>query len=136
MSTKPSKALETFENPRPGRDYVIRIRIPEFTCLCPKTGQPDFATIYLDYIPDQRCVELKSLKLYIWSFRDEGAFHEDVTNHILDDLVRATEPRFMRVTADFNVRGGIYTHVVVEHRQDGWTPPTPVQLPGGDTTII
>jgi 7-cyano-7-deazaguanine reductase len=115
-----SKALETFPNPAPGRDYAIRMRIPEFTCLCPKTAQPDFATLYLDYVPDRTCVELKSLKLYIWSFRDEGHFHEDVTNRILDDLVRATKPRFMRLTAKFYVRGGIFTTVVAEHRKKGW----------------
>lgn len=127
--TAPSRALETFPNPAPERDFLIRMRLPEFTCLCPKTGQPDFATLYLEYIPEARCVELKSLKLYIWSFRDEGAFHEAVTNRILDDLVTATQPRFMRLTADFNVRGGIYTHVVVEHRADGWQPAEPIALP-------
>ncbi len=129
MPSQPSKTLETFDNPRPGRDYIIRIRIPEFTCLCPKTGQPDFAELLLEYVPQARCVELKSLKLYIWSFRDEGHFHEDVTNRILDDLVRALEPRFMRLTAEFNVRGGIYTTVVAEHRAEGWTAPEPVRLP-------
>ena len=129
MSTQPTKELETFENPRPERDYTIRITMPEFTCLCPKTGQPDFATIELEYIADQKCVELKSLKLYIWAFRDEGAFHEDVTNQILSDLVKATEPRFMRVTAEFNVRGGVYTTVVAEHRAEGWQAPEPVNLP-------
>ncbi len=129
MPTRPSKQLETFENPHPERDYTIRIRIPEFTCLCPKTGQPDFATLHLEYVPDRRCVELKSLKLYIWSYRDEGAFHEAVTNQILDDLVAATAPRFMRLTAEFNVRGGIYTTVVAEHRAPQWTPPSPVALP-------
>jgi len=129
MSTQPSKELETFENPRRQRDYAIRIRIPEFTCLCPKTGQPDFATLHLEYVPDRLCVELKSLKLYVWSFRDEGAFHEDVTNQILDDLVAATAPRFMRLTAEFNVRGGVYTNVVAEHRAADWIPPPPVQLP-------
>ncbi len=129
MSTQPSKALETFDNPRPERDYTIRISMPEFTCLCPKTGQPDFATINLDYIADKKCVELKSLKLYIWAFRDEGAFHEDVTNQILSDLVAATSPRFMRITAEFNVRGGIYTTVVAEHRANGWVAPELVQLP-------
>src|SRR5690606_36114992 len=98
MSSEPSKALETFENPQPGRDYTIRIRVPEFTCLCPKTGQPDFATLHLEYVPRARCVELKSLKLYVWGFRDEGAFHEAVTNRILDDLVAVTEPAFMRLT--------------------------------------
>ncbi|MDH5472788.1 MAG: preQ(1) synthase [Gammaproteobacteria bacterium] len=129
MSTQPSKALETFDNPRPERDYTIRISMPEFTCLCPKTGQPDFATIDLEYIADKKCVELKSLKLYIWAFRDEGAFHEDVTNQILSDLVNATQPRFMRITAEFNVRGGIYTTVVAEHRAEGWQAPEPVHLP-------
>ena len=129
MPTQPSKELETFENPQPDRDYSIRIRVPEFTCLCPKTGQPDFATLHLEYVPDRLCVELKSLKLYVWSFRDEGAFHEAVTNRILDDLVRATRPRFMRLTAEFNVRGGIYTTVVAEHRAEGWQPPPPVHLP-------
>lgn len=111
------------------RDYTIRIRIPEFTCLCPKTGQPDFATLLLEYVPDATCVELKSLKLYVWAFRDEGAFHEAVTNRILDDLVAATQPRFMRLTAEFNVRGGIYTTVVAEHRKPGWQPPASVTLP-------
>jgi 7-cyano-7-deazaguanine reductase len=129
MSTQPSRDLETFQNPRPERDYTIRMRIPEFSCLCPKTGQPDFATLHLEYVPDALCVELKSLKLYIWSFREEGAFHEAVTNRILDDLVRATGPRFMRLTAEFNVRGGIHTHVVAEHRADGWVSQTPVHLP-------
>ena len=125
----PSKTLETFENPRIGRDYVIRIRVPEFTCLCPKTGQPDFATIHIEYIPERLCVELKALKLYMWSFRDEGAFHEDVTNQILDKLVSSIEPRFMRITAEFYVRGGIYTTVVAEHRASGWAPAAPVTLP-------
>ncbi len=126
MPTKPGKDhLETFDNPHPERDYTIEIESPEFTCLCPKTGQPDVATIYLDYIPDQKCLELKSLKLYYWSWRDEGAFHEAVTNKILDDLVATTEPRYMRVRAEFNVRGGIYTYVVVEHRQSGWQGEVP-----------
>jgi len=116
MTSKPSKALETFENPRPGRAYEIRFECPEFTCLCPKTGQPDFATIRIRYSPDRSCVELKSLKLYLWSFRNEGAFHEDVTNQILDDLVAATQPRWMVVEGDFYVRGGI--HTVVEARHD------------------
>jgi 7-cyano-7-deazaguanine reductase len=128
MPTTPSKELETFSNPHPDRDYTVRIRIPEFTCLCPKTGQPDFATLTLEYVPDLLCVELKSLKLYIWSFRDEGAFHEDVTNRILNDLVAACAPRYMRLRAKFNVRGGIYTDVVVEHRQSGWKPPRRVEL--------
>ncbi|MEL6870378.1 MAG: preQ(1) synthase [Pseudomonadota bacterium] len=125
----PSRELETFPNPHADRDIVIRINTPEFTCLCPKTDQPDFATIYVDYIPDDKCVELKSLKLYFWSYRDEGAFHEAVTGQILDDLVNAVQPRFMRVTSDFNVRGGVYTHVVVEHRARGWEPQAPVVLP-------
>ena len=129
MSSQASKQLETFENPQPGRDYSIHISVPEFTCLCPKTGQPDFATIDLSYVPDQSCIELKALKLYIWSFRDQGAFHEAVTNRILDDLVNACAPRFMRVRAEFNVRGGIYTTVVAEHRADNWQSPTPVTLP-------
>jgi 7-cyano-7-deazaguanine reductase len=129
MTTRPSRDLELFPNPQPERDYTIRIRMPEFTCLCPKTGQPDFATLLLEYIPDRICVELKSLKLYIWSFRDEGAFHEAVTNQMLDDLVTATEPRFMRLTAIFNVRGGIDTTVVAEHRASGWQAPPPVELP-------
>lgn len=129
MPSAPSKELETFVNPHPGRDYTIRIRIPEFTCLCPKTGQPDFATLHLEYVPAARCIELKSLKLYVWSFRDEGAFHEDVTNRILEDLVAACAPRFMRLTAEFNVRGGIYTTVTAEHRSDSWTPQQPVRLP-------
>lgn len=129
MSTKPSKTLDTFPNPEPGRDYTIRMRIPEFTCICPKTSQPDFATLNLDYVADKTCVELKSLKLYLWSFRDEGAFHEAVTNRILSDLVKATKPRFMRLTAEWYVRGGIYTTVVVEHRKKGWKPAPAVTLP-------
>jgi 7-cyano-7-deazaguanine reductase len=128
MPSLPSKQLETFDNPQPGRDYHIHMEIPEFTCLCPKTGQPDFAVLTLDYIPDQRCVELKSLKLYIWSFRQEGHFHEDVTNRILDDLVAATDPRFMRLTAKFFVRGGIFTNVVAEHRKPSWEPAPRVEL--------
>ena len=129
MATQPSRELEVFPNPQPARDYTIRIRIPEFTCLCPKTGQPDFATLLLEYIPDQQCVELKSLKMYLWSFRDEGAFHEAVSNEILADLVAATSPRFMRLTAIFNVRGGIDTTVIAEHRAEGWQPQVPVELP-------
>jgi len=129
MPTTPSKSLETFDNPQTGRDYTIRIRMPEFTCLCPKTGQPDFATLYLDYVPDELCIELKSLKLYIWSFRDEGAFHEAVTNQMLDDLVAVTDPRFMRLTAEFMVRGGIYTSVVAEHKAENWTPCQRIKLP-------
>ena len=128
MSSQPTKTLETFPNPAVDRDFHIHMQIPEFTCLCPKTGQPDFATLLLDYIPDQLCVELKSLKLYIWSYRDEGAFHEAVTNRILDDLVAATAPRFMRLTAKFYVRGGIFTNVVAEFRQPGWQPAPRVEL--------
>jgi 7-cyano-7-deazaguanine reductase len=127
--TRPSKNLETFPNPQPDRDYTIRMRIPEFTCLCPKTGQPDFATLLLEYVPDKTCVELKSLKLYIWSFRNEGAFHEAVTNRIADDLDALLQPRFLRLTADFNVRGGIYTTVIAERRQPNWTPAPRVDLP-------
>ncbi len=123
-----SKQLEIFPNPAPHRDFVIHMQIPEFTCLCPKTGQPDFATLYLDYIPNKRCVELKSLKLYIWSFRDEGKFHEAVTNEILDDIVAATSPRFARLTAKFWVRGGVFTTVIAEHRAKGWKPLPPVSL--------
>lgn len=129
MSTKPSKTLETFENPKLVPDYTIRIDIPEFTCLCPKTGQPDFATINVEYVPDKLCIELKALKIYIWLFRDIGAFHEAVSNQILTDLVTACQPRFMRVTAEFNVRGGIYTSVVVEHRAPNWQPSPAVLLP-------
>jgi len=129
MSSKPSTVLDTFENPQPGRDYTIRIDTPEFTCLCPLTGQPDFADIRLEYIADQQCLELKSLKLYFWSYRDQGAFHEAVTNQILSDLVNAISPRFMRVSADFNVRGGVYTQVVAEHRAQHWVAPEPVILP-------
>ncbi len=129
MSTKPLEQLETFDNPRPQRDYTIHIEIPEFTCLCPKTGQPDFATLYLDYVPDASCIELKALKLYIWNFRDRGAFHEAVTNEILDEIVRACSPRFARLRAAFNVRGGIHTTVVAEYRKPGWQPQPVVTLP-------
>ena len=129
MPASPTRDFETFDNPQPERDYTIRVRVPEFTCLCPKTGQPDFATLHIEYVPDQLCVELKSLKLYIWSYRDQGAFHEAVTNQILDDLVQACAPRFMRIRAEFNVRGGIYTTVVAEHRAPGWSAPGPVTLP-------
>ncbi len=128
MANKPSPDLEVFPNPQSMRDYTIRITIPEFTCLCPKTGQPDFAELLIEYIPDQLCVELKALKLYVVSYRDQGAFHEDVTNQILNHLVAATAPRFMRLTADFNVRGGIYTSVVVEHRDPSWQATSPVSL--------
>ena len=113
MSTQPSTRLETFTNPARDTDYTIRMTLPEFTCLCPKTGQPDFATLELEYVPDELCVELKSLKLYLWSFRNEGAFHEAVTNRILDDIAAATKPRFIEVVGDFFVRGGIHTVVTV-----------------------
>ena len=132
-TAQPTKDLETFDNPNQSRDFHIHMQIPEFTCLCPKTGQPDFATLYLDYIPDKRCVELKSLKLYIWSFRDEGCFHEAVTNSILDDLVEATQPRYMKLTAKFFVRGGVFTNVVVEHRMKGWEPHPLINLGGFET---
>lgn len=121
--------IETFPNPGAGRDYTIRMRIPEFTCLCPRTGQPDFATLHLEYVPDALCIELKSLKLYLRSFRDRGAFHEAVTNEIADRLVATLNPRFLRLTARFNVRGGIYTTIVAEHRRSGWTAAEPVSLP-------
>jgi 7-cyano-7-deazaguanine reductase len=129
MPSQPSTQLETFPNPRPQADYTIRMTIPEFTCLCPKTGQPDFATLELEYVPDQRCVELKSLKLYIWSFRDRGAFHEAVTNEIADALAAVTAPRYMKLSARFNVRGGVYTTVVATRRQPGWVPQPDITLP-------
>lgn len=128
MPSRPSPTLETFANPNPGRDYLVHIEVPEFTCLCPLTGQPDFATFVFDCVPDRRNVELKSLKLYMWSFRDQGAFHEAVTNRILDDLVAALRPRFLRVTAKWYVRGGIFTTVVAEHRKRGWKAPARVEL--------
>jgi 7-cyano-7-deazaguanine reductase len=127
--TLPSKELQVFPNPAPQRDYLIRFQLPEFTCLCPLTGQPDFAHFSIDMVCDQLCIELKSLKLYFWSYRDEGAFHEKVTNNVLDDIVKATSPRFVRITARWYVRGGIYTDVVVEHRKKGWKPADPVALP-------
>ena len=129
MPSAPTTQLETFANPQTERDYTIRMQIPEFTCLCPRTGQPDFATLELEYVPDRLCVELKSLKLYIWSFRERGAFHEAVTNEIAAHLHEAVRPRFLRLTARFNVRGGIYTSVVAERRQSGWQAPPPVSLP-------
>jgi len=129
MSTQPASTIDSFPNPAPERDYTIRMSIPEFTCLCPKTGQPDFATLELEYVPDRLCIELKGLKLYLWSFRDRGAFHEAVTNEIIDLLARTVAPRFMRLTARFNVRGGIYTSVIVERRAPQWSAPPPVQLP-------
>jgi 7-cyano-7-deazaguanine reductase len=125
----PSKTLDVFPNPSPKRDYVIQFQVPEFTCHCPLTGQPDFAHFTIDMIADKLCVELKSLKMYFWSFRNEGAFHEKVTNTILDDIVKATDPRFIRITAKWYVRGGIYTNVVAEHRQKGWKPQPRVELP-------
>jgi 7-cyano-7-deazaguanine reductase len=128
MPSRPGKQIQSFPNPAPGNDYRIHMELPEFTCLCPMTGQPDFATLLLDYVPDRSCVELKSLKLYLWSYRNEGTFHEAVTNRILADLVRAIRPRYMRLTARFNVRGGIFTTVVAEHRKRGWKPPLAVPL--------
>lgn len=128
MTTQPSNNLETFDNPVPTRDYRIHMEIPEFTCLCPKTGQPDFARLILDYIPDKKCIELKSLKLYIWSYRDKGTFHEAVTNQILDDLITTLKPRFIRLTSKFHVRGGIFTNVVTEYRKKNWRPLPPVFL--------
>ena len=129
MPSTPTTQLETFANPEVERDYTIRMHIPEFTCLCPRTGQPDFATLELEYVPDRLCVELKSLKLYVWSFRDRGAFHEAVTNEIVAHLDAALAARFLRLTARFNVRGGIYTTVVAERRQPQWQPAPPVVLP-------
>ncbi len=128
MPSRPSFTLDTFANPNPLRDYLIHMEIPEFTCLCPKTGQPDFATLLLDYVPHKKCVELKSLKLYVWSYRNEGAFHEAVTNRMLDDLAVATQPRFMRLTARFFVRGGIFTTISAEHRKKGWKPQQRIEL--------
>ena len=128
MPLQPGQDLEVFDNPNPDRDYTIRIRIPEFTCLCPKTSQPDFAELHLEYVPDRLCLELKALKTYIWSYRDQGAFHEAVTNRILNDLAAACAPRFMRLRAEFNVRGGIYTTVVAEHRREDWSALQPVYL--------
>jgi 7-cyano-7-deazaguanine reductase len=127
--TRPSKTLQVFDNPTPQRDYTIQFQIPEFTCLCPLTGQPDFAHFTVECVPDRLCIELKSLKLYMWSYRDEGAFHEKVTNQILDDMVKAIAPRFLRITARWYVRGGIFTNVIVEHRKKGWKSPPPVTLP-------
>jgi 7-cyano-7-deazaguanine reductase len=129
MPTPPAATLETFPNPAPERDYTIRMSTPEFTCLCPRTGQPDFATLQLEYVADRACVELKSLKLYLWSFRDRGAFHEAVTNEIAARLVAVLAPRYLRLSASFNVRGGIGTTVTAEHRAAGWQPLPPVVLP-------
>ena len=136
--TAPSKQLDVFPNPSPKRDYVIQFQVPEFTCNCPLTGQPDFAHFTIDMIADKLCVELKSLKLYFWSYRNEGAFHEKVTNTILDDIVAATDPRFIRITAKWYVRGGIYTNVVAEHRKKGWKPQPAVTLPaqGAPTAFV
>lgn len=128
MPSQASRSLETFTNPQPGREYSIHFRIPEFTCLCPLTGQPDFAVMELEYVPAAHCIELKSLKSYMWSYRNEGAFHEAITNTILDDLVAACDPKFMRLRGIFNVRGGIYTSVIVEHRRAGWDAQPLVQL--------
>lgn len=128
MPSKPSRQVETFPNPAPQRDYHVHMEIPEFTCLCPLTGQPDFANLYLDFVPDKKNIELKSLKLYIWSYRDQGAFHEAVTNRIVDDLVKAMQPRFLRLTAKFYVRGGIFTNVVVEHHKKGWRSAARIEL--------
>lgn len=128
MPSRPGRRLQTFPNPAPERDYRINMEIPEFTCLCPLTGQPDFATLELDYVPDRICIELKSLKLYVWSYRNVGTFHEAVTNCMLDDLARACRPRFMRLAARFYVRGGIFTTVVAEHRKRGWRQALPIEL--------
>ncbi len=128
MSTRPTPTLDSFENPNPERDYTIHIDTPEFTCLCPLTGQPDFASMAIQYVPDQLCLELKALKLYFWSYRDQGVFHEAVSNKILSDLVAAIAPRFMRVNAEFNVRGGVYTRIVAEHRAEGWQAPEAIEL--------
>ncbi len=134
----PSRQLDVFPNPAPQRDYLIQFQVPEFTCFCPLTGQPDFAHFTIDCIADQQCVELKSLKMYMWSYRNQGAFHEKVTNDILGDIVAAIQPRFLRITAKWYVRGGIYTNVVVEHRQKGWTPAPKVDLPalGQETGLL
>jgi len=126
--TAPSKALQVFPNPAPERDYVIRFDVPEFTCLCPLTGQPDFAHFVIDIVADKLCVETKSLKQYFWSYRNEGAFHEKVTNTILGDLVETLKPRYVRIHADWYVRGGIRTFVTAEHRKKGWKPLPKVEL--------
>ncbi|MEZ5650623.1 MAG: preQ(1) synthase [Burkholderiaceae bacterium] len=137
MPSSPSRDLVTFANPEPRRDYHVHIEVPEFTCLCPLTGQPDFATLEIDYIPDKLNLELRALKLYMWSFRNEGVFHEAVTNRILDDLAGKCRPRFMRLTARWYVRGGIFTTVRAEHRKRGWKPQPAVELdptPAGSST--
>lgn len=128
ITSAPLPSLETFQNPKSDRDYLIRIRIPEFTCLCPKTGQPDFATLRLAYVPDHQCLELKALKLYIWSYRETGAYHEDITNRILDDVVAAIRPRFARIEARFNVRGGLYTTVIAHYQAPEWAAPAGLDL--------
>jgi len=128
-SSEPSKDLQTFPNPAPENDYTIRITVPEFTCLCPLTGQPDFANFVIEYVPNESCVELKSLKMYFWSFREEGGFHEKLSNEILNKLTDVTNPRFIRLTANWNVRGGISTTVVVEHKSANWKPSTKIELP-------
>lgn len=133
MPSRPNKKLATFQNPNPERDYLIHMKIPEFTCLCPMTGQPDFAVLTLDYVPDRKCVELKSLKEYIWSFRNTGAYHEAVTNSILNDLVAALSPRHATLKAQFNVRGGIFTTVVASHSRRGWKSSAALNVPSGNT---
>jgi len=132
MPSKPPKKIDIFKNPNPERDYLVHFEIPEFTCLCPLTGQPDFALLVIDYIPDRSNIELRSLKQYMWSFRDEGAFHEAVTNRILDDLAKAIKPRFMRLTARWYVRGGIFTTVVAEHRKRGWKASITLEPPAAN----
>jgi 7-cyano-7-deazaguanine reductase len=134
----PSRHLDVFPNPAPERDYVIQFQVPEFTCFCPLTGQPDFAHFTIDCIADKLCIELKSLKMYMWSYRDQGAFHEKVTNEILSDMVKAIKPRYIRITAKWYVRGGIYTNVVAEHRKKGWKPAPAVDLPqlGSQTGLL
>ncbi|MBE7561453.1 NADPH-dependent 7-cyano-7-deazaguanine reductase QueF [Acidithiobacillus sp. HP-6] len=137
MPSQPSKSLERFPNPHPERDYVVHMDMPEFTCLCPLTGQPDFAHFMLDFIPDQHNVELKSLKLYLWSFRDEGAFHEAMSNRIADDIIQLIQPRYLRLLGRWYVRGGISTDLLIEHRQPGWDNPDILgQLPGVQWTRL
>jgi 7-cyano-7-deazaguanine reductase len=132
----PQKRLDVFANPSTGRDYTIQFVVPEFTCNCPLTGQPDFAHFTIEMVADKVCIELKSLKLYFWSYRNVGAFHEKVTNEILDDIVAAAKPRFVRISARWNVRGGIYTNVVAEHRKKGWKPAQAVTLPPDPNPIM
>lgn len=133
MSTTPSRQLDVFPNPAPQRDYLVHMECPEFTCVCPLTGQPDFATLVFDFVPDKLNLELKALKLYLWSWRNDGVFHEAVTNQIVDEIVARIEPRFLRLTAKWFVRGGIYTTVVVEHRARGWEPAPRIDLGTFDT---